>query len=331
MLKKAAGARRHPALLAVVAAVEVLAVIAVLLLFEAARPGTGTATTVPQMTIRAYKADLIERLAKPPRIVILGGSRATRFNPVSIFRKTGETAFNAAVTHARPDDEWALVNLLHQRFPQARFSFLWVIHVDEFGGHSPSADLLRDPLLSQYFPRKWVAYWCKRRDVTPQQYPLFNQPRGVKIAPDGYTEYNSLNAWAHRMPFAQRVDQTIRTTLAAYRIYPARLQPLMRRYFTKTLRLMNREGDKTVVVLAPLQPRFYAAVHRHGWGVRLTMVMHYLRALQSRYSFDLLNLSLASSVHATASGFYDGVHLRPATSRRVFNTVLRDFPHALLR
>jgi hypothetical protein len=329
VLKKAASARRHPALLAALAVVNVLAVISILLLFAAARPNTGTATTMPQMTIRAYKADLIERLAKPPRIVILGGSRATRFNPVSIFRKTGETAFNAAVTHARPDDEWALVSLLHQRFPRAHFRFLWVMHVDEFSGQGPSRDLVSDDLLSQCFPHKWVAYWCKRRGVAPEQYPLFVQPPGMTLAPDGYTEHNSLDVLASRLPLAQRVEQTIRRTMTAYRLYPTRLQPERRCYFQKTLRLMNSKGDKTVIVLAPLQPRFYADVYHHGWGLRLATIMNYLRALQNRYRFDLLNLSRASSVHAKAVGFYDGVHLRPATCRRVFDTVLSSFPRAL--
>jgi len=329
VLKKAVGARRHPALLTALAAAYVLAVVAVVLLFAAAHPGTGTATTVPQMTIRVYKADLIERLATPPRIVVLGGSRATRFNPVSITAKTGETAFNAAVTHARPDDEWALVNLLHERFPRARFRFLWVIHVDEFGGHGPDRSLLSDPVLSQYFPRAWVASWCKRRGVTPQQYPLFIQPPGMEIAPDGYSVHNSLDVLARKWPLAQRVDQTIRKTLAAYRLYPARLQPERRRYFEQTLRLMNSKGDKTVVVLAPLQPAFYAAMRHNGWGLRHAKVMHYLRELQSRYRFDLLDLSRASSVRAAANGFYDGVHMRPATCRRVFDTVLRAFPQAL--
>ncbi len=329
MLKKAVGARRHPMLLAALAAVDVLAVISVVLLFAAAHPGTGTATAVPQMTTRAYKADLIERRARPPRVVILGGSRATRFDPAAILAKTGETAFNAAVTHARPDDEWALVNLLHQRFPGARFRFLWVIHVDEFGGHGPSRDLLSDAVLTQYFPHQWVAYWCGRRGVTPERYPLLIQPPGMEIASDGYTVHNSLDTRARRLPLAQRVDTTIRRNLAAYRLYPSRLQPERCQFFEQTLQLMNGEGDKTVVVLAPLQPTFYAAVRHNGWGVRHAKVMHYLRGLQSRYRFDLLNLSRASSVHAAADGFDDRVHMCPATCRRVFDTALSAFPQAL--
>ena len=329
MLKKAAGARRRPILLAALALANVLAGIAILLLLQAARPDTGTATAVPPTTIRVYKADLIAQLAKPPRIVVLGGSRATRFNPASIVARTGETAFNAAVTHARPDDEWALVNLLHERFPQARFRFLWVIHVDEFGGHSPARDLLSDPLLSQYFPQEWVAHWRDRRGVTAQSYPLVTQPAGMLIAPDGYSVHNSLDREARKLPLAQRVEDTIRQTMVEYRLYPSRLQPERCRYFEQTLRFMNSRGDRTVVVLAPMQPTFYAAVRHNGWGLRHAKVMHYLHELQGRYRFDLLDLSRPSSVHAAADGFYDGVHMRPETCRRVFNAALRAFPQAL--
>ena len=329
MLKKAARTRRRPVVLAALVSASVLAGIAILLLLQAARPDAGTATAVPPTTIRVYKADLIEQLAKPPRIVVLGGSRATRFNPAFIAAETGETAFNAAVTHARPDDEWALVNLLHQRFPQAHFRFLWVMHVDEFGGHSPARDLLSDPTLSQYFPQEWVTYWRGRRGVTPQSYPLLTQPAGMLIAPDGYSVHNSLDREARRLPLAQRVDDTIHQTMVEYRLYPSRLQPERRRFFEQTLRLMNSRGDKTVLLLAPMQPRYYAAVRHNGWGLRHAKVMHYLHGLQSRYRFDLLDLSRPSSVHARAGGFYDGVHMRPETCRRVFNAALHAFPRAL--
>ena len=75
---------------------------------------------------RTAKARLIEQLQRPPRVVIFGGSRAMKFDPAYITRRTGLTGFNAAVTHARPEDTWALLNLLHARFPRARFRFLWV-------------------------------------------------------------------------------------------------------------------------------------------------------------------------------------------------------------
>ena len=87
---------------------------------------------------RIAKARLIEQLRRPPRVVIFGGSRAMKFDPAYIRRRTGLAGFNAAVTHARPADTWALLNLLHTRFPRARFRFLWVVHGDEFVRHPRS-------------------------------------------------------------------------------------------------------------------------------------------------------------------------------------------------
>jgi hypothetical protein len=73
---------------------------------------------------RMQKTDLIQKLKAPPEVIILGGSRALRFDPAYLQQRTGLTGFNAAVTGARPEDAWALVSLFHARFPAARFRFL---------------------------------------------------------------------------------------------------------------------------------------------------------------------------------------------------------------
>lgn len=101
---------------------------------------------------RMQKTDLIQRLTAPPEVVILGGSRALRFEPAYIHERTGLTGFNAAVTCARPEDAWAFVNLLHARFPGARFRFLWVIHADEFDRKPLDPGLVNDPALARFFP-----------------------------------------------------------------------------------------------------------------------------------------------------------------------------------
>jgi hypothetical protein len=66
---------------------------------------------------RGIKTDLIMDMKAPPELLVLGGSRALRFQPSYIRRLTGLSAFNGAVTRATPQDEWCFVNLLHSRFP----------------------------------------------------------------------------------------------------------------------------------------------------------------------------------------------------------------------
>ncbi len=291
-------------------------------------PASATArASLPAVSIRVYKADLIERLGKAPSIVVLGGSRATRFNPAFIRAVTGKPAFNAAVTHASPEDEWAMVTLLHRRFPRAHFRFLWIMHVDEFAG-ALSRDLLSDPRLAATFPRAWAAAWRARLHVTTRRTPPLARPRNMVITASGYTVQDSIDANASKKPLIARIDATIHSTLNEYSWEPPRLQPQARHYFQKTLALMNRRGDRVVLVLAPLQPRFYAAMYGRGWELRHRLVTAYMRWLRRRYRFGFLDLSRAARIGAPADGFYDGVHLRPSMSRRVFRTVLSAFPRA---
>ena len=91
---------------------------------------------------RMQKTDLIQQLTSPPEVIILGGSRALRFDPAYLQERTGLSGFNAAVTGARPEDAWALVSLLHARFPRARFRFS--------GSSMPTSSI----------PRRSIRVWC---------------------------------------------------------------------------------------------------------------------------------------------------------------------------
>ncbi len=285
-----------------------------------------SATHVP---LRALKADLILNLTVPPGIVVLGGSRAMHFDPRDITAKTGYSAFNAAVTHARPWDAWAYLNLLHARFPQTRFHFLWVMHVDEFAAQAPNKALVQDTTLSQFFPASWVSYWSARLGVSPTVYPeVPRRPLVSGIDPRGFVVRSP---WDNRPISAvpSRVQGTISHTITSYARYPARLDPQQQWYFTRTLQMMRSGGDSVVVVLAPLQPHYLAVVRDRGWAARHDLVMSYLRSMRQTYRFPLLDLSRAAKVKASPFGFYDGIHLRESTSNRVFTKVWRTVPWAL--
>ncbi len=329
MVHRVARELRRP-VVAILAAIIVGAPLVLLVLLPGlADPVSVSTSRDPAIAIRALKADLIERLSSAPRVVILGGSRATRFDPAYITARTGSSAFNAAVFGARPEDEWAFVNLLHSRFPNAHFRFVWVIHADEFGGRTPAKVLLEDPLLSQYFPPTFVTQWSNRLDVTSQSFPLIAQAQDMVIAPNGQTLHSPMDVRVHSEPLARRVKATIDTSLKSYASLPAQLRPERRRYFAKTLALMKSRGDKVVVVMAPLQPAYLAAVRDHGWSVRHRLVVDYVRGLQTRFGFRFLDLSRAASIGASPNGFYDGIHLRASTSRLVIDKILKIYPRAL--
>ena len=113
---------------------------------ESASPPAVALSKLDIASDRMQKTDLIEKLKAPPEVIILGGSRALRFDPAYLKKRTALTGFNAAVTGARPEDAWALVSLFHARFPAARFRFLWVIHADEFDPKTLDPGLICDAL-----------------------------------------------------------------------------------------------------------------------------------------------------------------------------------------
>lgn len=283
----------------------------------------------PAIAIRALKADLIERLTSPPGVVVLGGSRATRFDPSFIQAKTGLTAFNASVFGARPDDEWAFVNLLHSKFPNAQFRFIWVIHADYFGGADPARVLLEDSLLSRSFSPAFVTRWSNRLGVGPVNFPLIAQAQDMVIAPNGFTVHSPMDVRVHTEPLRRRVRATIDTSLQAYASLPTKLLPERRRFFEKTLALMQRHGDKVVIVMAPMQPAYLAAIRAHGWSTRHALVVDFVRRMQARFHFRFLDLSRAASIGAGANGFYDGVHLRASTSGLVVDKIVKVYPRLL--
>lgn len=315
-----------------------LGVVALAVVVVAVRPGLRTEVrTAPgldgkpiwTLSDRAIKASLIMRMPAAPQVVVLGGSRALRFQPSYILRRTGLTAFNAAVPHATPVDEWAYVNLFHQRFPHARFRFLWIIHVDEFDMFMAGPVLLEDPLLSQYLPSEFITHRLDQLGKSAAEILLADAGRPHVIAPDGFMIWDSISAAAHNgSTLAQRIAQTTRVHRYFYRRVPPRLDALARDYFVKTLTLMDDMGATPVIVLAPLQPTFYRSIYSYGWEARHVLVLDYLHMLQRHFRFRLLDFSRLSSVGGSPREFYDGIHMKPATTRHVVDGILKRIPDA---
>jgi hypothetical protein len=263
-------------------------------------------------------------------VLVLGGSRALRIDPAVIHRLTGLTAFNAAVPHATPQDEWCFVNLLHSRFPQARFAVLWVIHCNEFDQFTPGAALLEDPFLSRFLPASFVDASLDRMGASATASLAAGALHPSVIAPDGFTLSDSISDSARYGTFAQRVDRFVAGTLSFYRHTPPRFEPQAVHYFEMTMRLLNDLGVKPVIVLAPLQPQYLAAIEHHGWDVRHRLMLAYLRGLARVDRFSLLDFSRLSSIGGSPTGFYDAVHMRPATAALLVAAVVRDLPHAFV-
>ena len=294
----------------------------------ATMPAGGPPAAYWTLSERGIKSELIVHLKAAPRVLVLGGSRALRIDPAVIRRLTGLTAFNAAVEHATPQDEWCFVNLLHRRFPHARFAVLWVVHCDELDQFAPGASLLEDPFLSRFLPAPFVDASLDRLGRSAATAALAaGALHPSVIAPDGFTLSDSISAAARQGTLAARVARYTAGTLSFYRHTPPRFEAQPRHYFELTVRLLNDLGVRPVIVLAPLQPRYLAAIAHHGWNVRHRLMLAWLRRLARIDRFSLLDFSRLSSIGGSPAGFYDAVHLRPTTAALLVAAVVHDLPH----
>jgi hypothetical protein len=276
---------------------------------------------------RMQKTDLIQKLKVPPQVIILGGSRALRFDPAYLQQRSGRSAFNAAVTGARPEDAWALVSLFHARFPAARFRFLWMIHADEFDPKALDPGLVYDATLASFFPRSLITPKLEAEAAHLKIDPM--QQHRV-FAPDGYVIRDGFERmFPQPGNDAAGVRNNVLAALHTYATLPAKLSPRSALYCQKTLALMDSiAAAPPVIVSAPMDARVLAAITNHGWALRQAQLLRYLAPLQARYKFDFVDLSKAASCGCTAADFFDGIHLRPSGAGKVTAAVLRRFPNA---
>ena len=280
-------------------------------------------------TDRAVKLRLLQRLAQPPRILIFGGSRATRIEPAEFRRLTGRPGFNLAFQNGRPEDAWAFVNYARRRFPKTPLQVVWLLHVEAFREQGLSPGLIQEPQLSRWFPPALIAAEKTKLPQTPEELPPGKDLALTRFGADGVVLHNRYDlAEARGRPLFRAVDYSITTALERYETTTAALYPRSQKYFTKTMALLDRMGTTQVVVLAPLHPRLLAEVRDAGWSERHAEVVAWLRREQKKHPFRILDLSDLSSMEGDPDAFYDGFHVKRANARRLVRTVVSAFPEA---
>ena len=97
-------------------------------------------------------------------------------------------------------------------------------------------------------------------------------------------------------------------------------------YFVRTIRLLNKYKIKPLIVIMPYHPRALSAFLSVGWGVKERWLENYLRNLQGRLDFKVLNCLKLSTFGGTTDGFYDGAHLTASNSRRLIRYCIAHAP-----
>lgn len=297
-------------------------------------PQPSVATTDPSdplyvSTDRAVKVRLLKQLPRSPQLLILGGSRATRIEPAYFEELTGLRGFNLAFQNGRPEDAWAFVNYVHQRFSGTKLRVVWFLHVEAFRKQGLSPGLLQDESLSRWFPPSLIASERKKLPTSPAEVPKARDLALTRFGADGVVLRNRYDiAEEQGRSLSRAVDWSIKTALERYATTDAALYPRSQRYFEQTLQLLSEMGTTQAVVLMPLHPRLLKAVRPAGWQERHDEVMTYLTGLQDRYGFGLLDCSHLSSINGDPGNFYDGFHVKRANARRLTRSVVAKLPAA---
>jgi hypothetical protein len=300
--------------------------------FASSRPGAAPAQPTSPLfvrTDRSVKLRLLQRLTTPPRILILGGSRATRIEPAYFLQLTGRSGFNLAFQNGRPEDAWAFVNYAHRAFPTTPLQVVWFVHVEAFREQGLSPGLVQDETLSHWFPPALIAREKKKLPRSRNEVPPGRDLALTRFGADGVVFRNRYDLAEDRgRRLSHAIDCSIRTALERYDTTTAALYPRSQQYFDKTMGLLDQMGTTQVVVLTPLHPRLLAAVRDAGWSERHAEVVAYLKRMQQRHGFRLLDLSELSSIGGDPDGFYDGFHVKRANARRLIRTIVSAFPEA---
>ena len=321
--------RRTAVRLAVLACLAALLAIMVAMIAPQIAAATDPSDQLYVPTDRAVKMRLLKRLQQSPQLLILGGSRATRLEPAYFEDLTSLRGFNLAFQNGRPEDAWAFVNFIHQRFPGTKLRVVWFLHVEAFRKQGLSPGLLQDESLSRWFPAALIESERKKLPKSRAEVPEGRDLALTRFGSDGVVLRNRYDIAEERgRSLSDAVDGSIKTALERYATTEAALYPRSQRYFEQTLQLLSDMGTTQAVVLMPLHPRLLAAVRAAGWQERHDEVMTYLSGLQGRYAFGLLDRSHLATFKGDPEQFYDGFHMKRANARRLTRNVVAELPSA---
>ncbi len=298
---------------------------------------------------RTVKADLIEKLAAPPKVVVVGSSRSMRVSPTLIEDATGRTAFNAGVNGiGGAVDVWAFVNYLHDRWPEARFDYLWYVDVETFSNSEIGGRLTGEPRLLKYAGEgltsrqhlssavaevlsgvESVLAWTTVEDsialLRQQDKASTREVRYRRtFLDDGYRLPHERTPKAARRAYAKGLQTSLGQYVPIYRDDFERLDPGARQYFEATIALMRELGGSPTLVLTPMHPDLYAELRPLGWEERRGWVVDYLRSAQAEYGFTFVDMHDTARFGADLKGFYDGVHMNDVNNDRLLRAVLRE-------
>jgi hypothetical protein len=331
--------------LVVLATAALAAVVAVGTLNAVADPYGSLGTNIlPTMTIsdRTVKADMIERLTAAPELIVLGSSRSMRYEPRHFEQLTGLRTFNAGVNGiGGTADSWAMTQFMHERFPDSRPAYFWLLDVESFIPFEVQGRTASEPRLAKYVDQATAsgdlgelarAIAENRGTVfslttAEDSIRLLRSRQEVTVKKDRYRKRILADgvlkerAWSEK-EWERRWPQSVARYTELYETSYKELDPTAKEYFERGLAFMNARGATPVIALTPIKPELRELVAPLGWETRHRQVVDYVRSLESKYDFVFIDITDPSTFGADPREFYDGVHMTSVNTRRAIDHVL---------
>ena len=275
---------------------------------------------------RSFKAQLIDELPAPPELLVIGGSRATRFEPSYLLEQTGLHAVNCAVQNCRPEDLYAFASYLYQRAPETKLRCFFAVQATTFRDKQLDAGLLYDARLSRWFPP----------ELRAAQKASLGKPRVEEVlGANRYTargllvrnRYDILRA-RPGYSLARRLDGYIRAILPGATWRGPTPAPRARSYFEAAVKLFNDHSVQPVVVVMPYHPRALRAFREVGFQRQVDELLAYFKRAKTRCDFKVVALVDIRSFGGEPRWFYDGAHVTRENARRIIKRVVTQAPQS---
>ena len=221
---------------------------------------------------RSFKADLYQEMPRVPRVLVFGGSRSLRMDPATIKRGTGLTAFNFGLHNGRPEDAWAVTDWVLDTHPDKPPAVIWCLQATTLADVPMHPGLIVDERLSQAFPKALIK--AKTRWALRQR--KHNVLAGRRYGYDGMLWWNGYDT---KRKAGLTLQQSLNSYLDADMLATAGNGKIpgntrSKAYFVQTIRLLNKNHIRPLIVIMPYQPRGAERLHVRGLGRQAALAAH---------------------------------------------------------
>lgn len=289
---------------------------------------------------RSEKVALFEQQSPYPEGLILGSSRAMKFEPAYLETRTKLKHFNFGVNHGRPEDFLAIVQLYHQTFRKYPKSVLIGVDVAALNDTVPSdARLSAEPKLysavrhelpwTDEFDRfgQLLSYqqfvsslksiqrkWMQKGSIqTPEKIEAFD--------PDGVIQY--LKRQTERLEgsydFAKAIHENEKEMLAVFSGMTS-LSTTRLEYLRKTISLCEQNDCQVTLFLTVHHPLLRITLASRTKFLRLEKEAHdALQKLADENRARFVDLSAVENFGGDPDDFVDGIHPLEYNTRKMID------------